>query len=103
MGRQADKSAEEFKIFQQHRPRHNRVHHSKAPKVGEKAPDGMLHLLSGGASTLHKQLQALSSKRPADAPPYVALVFGSRTCPVWISVTAKLAITEFGARGIPTI
>ena len=101
--RQADGSEKAYKLFKQHRPRHNRTHLSKAPKVGDKAPDGMLHLLSGGASTLHKQLKAMATKSPKDAPPHVALVFGSRTCPVWIAVTATLAMTEFAARGVPTL
>jgi hypothetical protein len=90
-------------VYRKHRPRHCRGYVSKAPKVGDAAPDGVLHTLDGIPTTLYAELKALGTARPQGSPTHVAVVFGSRTCPVWTGVTAQLALRAFGKQLIPSV
>ena len=97
-------------VFQKHRPRHIKGYEPKAVRKGDKCPDAPVTMMRGDDSTFHAVVReaaataaTVSSKAGEAAPPYVAVLLGSASCPVWQNAVAYLAHVEFGIRGIMVV
>lgn len=94
-----EKPAEALEMFKAARPYSQTGYESKAPKVGDIAPDGPVLLLKEeGESTLLEEV-----RRAAGGSKFCGISFDSVTCPVWRSFAGYDFSTAAGRKGVPVL
>jgi hypothetical protein len=94
-----DKPAEALEMFKAARPYSQSGYESKAPKVGDSAPDGPVLLLKEeGESTLLAEV-----KKAAGDGKYCGISFDSVTCPVWRSFAGYDFHAAAAKKGVPVL